>query len=140
MDVHDKATRSYNMSRIKAKDTKPEIRVRRLCHSLGLRYRLHQVDLPGKPDLVFSRHRTVILVNGCFWHLHECAKGHVFPKKNANFWKAKREATVERDAVKTKALTDLGWRVLIYWECELKDGGALRERILRDFSLPKKSH
>lgn len=134
MDVHDKKTRSYNMSRIKAKDTAPEMLVRRMCHGIGLRYRLHQKDLPGKPDLVFSRHRTVIFVNGCYWHLHSCAKGQVFPKNNGQFWQDKREATVERDKKKSKALEDLGWRVLTYWACELDDDDVLNARIRKDFS------
>lgn len=135
MDVHDKETRSYNMSRIRGKDTKPEVMVRRACHALGLRFRLHTKDLPGKPDLVFKKHRTVVFVNGCYWHMHDCRYGKVVPKTNAEFWQKKRSATVERDQRKAEELRNLGWRVLTYWECELSESGAVLDRIRRDFSI-----
>jgi len=135
VDVHDAATRAYNMSRIKGRDTKPELRVRQACHRLGLRFRLQRKDLPGKPDLVFPKHKTVILVHGCYWHSHDCQYGSVVPKTNAEFWQTKRLATVDRDARNVRELEYRGWRVLVYWECEIKDAAALEQRIRRDFAL-----
>jgi DNA mismatch endonuclease (patch repair protein) len=123
------------MSRIKGRDTKPEMRVRRACHGLGLRFRLQRKDLPGRPDLVFPRHNTVILVHGCYWHSHSCRLGSVVPKTNAEFWRTKRLATVDRDERNVRALEYLGWRVLIYWECETKDPESLAARIREDFSI-----
>jgi DNA mismatch endonuclease (patch repair protein) len=123
------------MSRIKGRDTNPELRVRRACHRLGLRFRLQRKDLPGKPDLVFPKHKTVIFVHGCYWHSHDCQYGSVVPKTNADFWKTKRLATVDRDARNVRELEYRGWRVLVYWECELKDAAALEQRIRLDFAL-----
>ena len=123
------------MSRIKSRDTKPELVVRSICHSLGLRFRLHRKDLPGKPDLVFPRHNTVILVHGCYWHSHNCKYGKVTPKTNADFWKNKRNTTIERDKSNVAALKNLKWRVLIYWECEIKDTKKLTNTICKDFDL-----
>jgi len=135
VDVHNEKTRSFNMSRIKARDTKPELAVRSICHSLGLRFRLHRKDLPGKPDLVFPKHKTVIHVHGCYWHSHNCKYGNVTPKTNADFWKNKRNTTIERDKSNLAALENLKWRVLIYWECEIKDTEKLTNTICRDFDL-----
>ena len=123
------------MSRIKGRDTKPEMRVRSACHRLGLRFRLQRKELPGKPDLVFPRHKTVIFVHGCYWHSHSCKYGSVVPKTNTEFWQTKRLATVHRDERNVRELEYRGWRVLIYWECETKDPDALAGRIARDFSL-----
>ena len=135
MDVHDKQTRSYNMSKIKSRDTKPELKVRSLCHRVGLRFRLHRKDLPGKPDLVFPKLRTVIFVHGCYWHSHSCTYGTVQPKTNAKFWQEKRKRTVSRDKKNTNDLIALGWHVVIYWECELKTTDEqLLERIRMDFN------
>lgn len=134
MDVHDRETRSYNMSRIKGGDTKPEMLVRRECHTQGLRYRLHRKDLPGKPDLVLAKHETVIFVHGCYWHSHDCKYGSVIPKTNTEFWQTKRLATVDRDERNARDLEYAGWRVLTYWECEVRDAEALADRIRRDFS------
>jgi len=135
VDVHDTQTRSFNMSHISGRDTKPELIVRKVCHRLGLRFRLHSKDLPGKPDLVFARHRTVILVNGCYWHSHDCRFGAVQPKTNSAFWRDKRAATMTRDLRNCTLLEELGWRVLVYWECELKAADALVSRVIKDFSL-----
>lgn len=137
MDVHDRETRSFNMSRIRGKDTKPEMIVRRACHALGLRFRLHRKDLPGKPDLVFPKHKTVVFIHGCFWHSHDCRYGRVVPATNTEFWQAKRAATVERDRRKAKELRALGWRVLEYWECQTRPKAVddLIERIAQDFGL-----
>lgn len=133
MDVHDKPTRSYNMSKIKSRDTKPELKVRSFCHRLGLRFRLHDKDLPGKPDLVFPKHRTVLFVHGCYWHSHSCKYGKVEPKTNAEFWRIKRNATIERDRKNIEDLNKHEWRVLVYWECQTKIDDHLTKRILSDF-------
>ena len=136
MDVHDKQTRSFNMSRIKGRDTKPEVKFRSLCHDLGLRFRLHHKDLPGKPDLVFPKYNTIIFVHGCYWHSHSCKYGSVKPKTNAEFWQDKRNRTIERDQKNTENLKALGWNVLIYWECEIKSTEeTLLPRIRTDFNL-----
>ena len=134
MDVHSKKTRSFNMSRIRAKDTKPELIVRRTCHNLGLRFRLHRKDLPGKPDLVFPKHNALIFVHGCFWHKHNCRYGKVRPKTNTEFWNSKRQRTVERDNLNKKTLKDIGWKVIEIWECEVKKEENLKSRILRMFN------
>ena len=123
------------MSRIRGRDTKPEMRVRRACHRLGLRFRLQRRDLPGKPDLVFPRHRTVIFVHGCYWHSHDCRYGNVVPKTNAEFWRTKRRATIDRDERNVRELEYRGWRVLVYWECETRNAEALDLRIRQDFAL-----
>ena len=138
MDVHDKQTRSYNMSKIKNRDTKPELKVRSLCHQMGLRFRLHHKELPGKPDLVFPKHNTVIFVHGCYWHSHSCKYGTVQPKTNAEFWQDKRSKTIDRDQTNTKNLNELGWKVLIYWECEVRSSEEkLLEKICIDFDLER---
>lgn len=122
------------MSRIRGKNTKPELLVRRLLHAKGYRYRLHgtagKVRLPGNPDLVFAGRRKVIFVNGCFWHFHVCRVGQHAPKANAAFWEAKRSRTRERDAQQRGQLETAGWSVLTVWECELKDGSALEAQLV----------
>lgn len=120
MDVHDKKTRSYNMSQIKGKDTKPEKIVRKYLFSQGFRYRKNDKRLPGTPDVVLPKYKTVIFVNGCFWHGHEGCKYFVWPKSNPEFWKEKIEANIVRDKQKSKLLKSRGWKVIIIWECELK--------------------
>jgi DNA mismatch endonuclease, patch repair protein len=129
MDVHSREQRSRNMAAIKAKDTKPELVVRRLAHRLGYRFRLHRRDLPGVPDLVFPRLRKIIFVHGCYWHMHNCRWGSVTPKTNAKFWQAKRTGNVDRDKRKQGELKRLGWKVLTVWECETKVLLPLQERI-----------
>lgn len=119
-DVHDKATRSYNMSRIKGKDTKPEMLVRRFLFSKGFRYRLHDKKLPGKPDIVLPKYKTVIFINGCFWHGHEGCKYYVAPKTRTEWWLDKISGNIQNDNIKIHALRELGWKVIIIWECELK--------------------
>lgn len=126
--------RSANMSRIRAKDTKPEMLVRRLVHSMGYRYRLHRKDLPGKPDLVFPSRRKIIQVHGCFWHGHEaenCLDGRR-PKSNTSYWNPKIDRNKERDAKNEHALREAGWNVMIVWECETKHPDTLAHR-LREF-------
>ncbi len=121
MDVHSKETRSYNMSRIKNKNTKPEELVRKFLFSKGLRYRKNDKRLPGHPDIVLPKYKTVIFVNGCFWHGHQGCKYFVWPKSNEEFWKHKIGSNIERDKKNISALKQLGWNVLTIWECELKD-------------------
>ena len=120
MDVHTPAQRSYNMSRIRSRDTKPELIVRSLVHQMGGRFRLHRTDLPGKPDLVLPGRKQIIFVHGCFWHRHYCRYGRVVPKTNADFWHNKRQGTVDRDRRTRRKLRADGWDVLTVWECWTK--------------------
>lgn len=123
--------RSKLMGRIKGKNTRPEIIVRRVAHALGYRFRLHRRDLPGKPDLVFPRLKKVIFVHGCFWHRHDCPRG-TMPQTNTEFWEAKFRRNVERDEAALEALIDEGWSPLVVWECETRDRDQL-ERTLTQF-------
>lgn len=126
--------RSVRMSRVKGKDTRPELQVRRLVHRMGYRYRLHRRDLPGKPDLVFAGRRAVIFVHGCFWHRHadpSCRLARM-PKSRRDFWGPKLEANRARDERNRMALESAGWLVLEIWECQLGDPAGL-ERVIRDF-------
>lgn len=134
VDVLTPEQRRKNMSHVRSVNTKPELLARRIIHAMGYRYRLHARDLPGTPDIVFRRRRKVIFVNGCFWHLHFCRFGQVRPATNSAFWEDKRQGTVLRDASKTSALEEQGWRVLSVWECELKDTCALEAKIKRFLS------
>jgi DNA mismatch endonuclease (patch repair protein) len=109
------------MRAVKARDTGPELAVRRLLHRLGYRFRLHRADLPGKPDLVFPARRKVVFVHGCFWHGHDCARGARAPKRNADYWSAKIARNASRDAAVQTALARLGWRGHVVWECALRD-------------------
>lgn len=120
MDVHDKKTRSYNMSRIKGKNTKPEEIVQKYLFSKGFRYRKNDKRLPGTPDIVLPKYKTVIFVNGCFWHGHKDCRYFVVPKTNTDFWLKKINTNIERDKRKQEALKELGWNVIVVWECELK--------------------
>ena len=129
-DVHSKDVRSYNMSRIKSRGTKPEETVRKYLFSQGFRYRKNVELLPGKPDIVLPRYRTVIFVNGCFWHHHDC-QYFVWPKNNAEFWKSKIDRNVERDEENMTKLRMAGWRTIVVWECELKK---YKERNLQELS------
>ena len=129
-DVLTPEQRSRNMAAIKSKDTKPEIIVRHIVHSMGYRYRLHRKDLPGKPDLVFPRFGKVIFVHGCYWHMHNCRFGKVVPKTNAKFWKNKRESNKIRDKKNRRDLKKIAWEVMTIWECQLRNLTALEKRIL----------
>lgn len=120
MDVHDKETRSYNMSRIKGKNTKPEEIVRKYLFFKGFRYRKNDKRLPGTPDIVLPKYKTAIFVNGCFWHGHKNCRYFVIPKTNTDFWLNKINTNIERDKRKQEALKELGWNVVVVWECELK--------------------
>lgn len=119
-DVHTPEQRSYNMSRIHSKNTKPEELVRKYLFAQGFRYRKNDRRLPGKPDIVLPKYKTVIFVNGCFWHGHEGCRYFVWPKNNAEFWKEKISGNILRDKHNRKLLSDQGWRVIEVWECELK--------------------
>ena len=120
MDKITPEQRSYTMSRIRSKDTKPEMLVRRHLHALGFRYRLHSSKLPGHPDIVLPKWHMVIFVNGCFWHRHEGCKVATMPKSNVEFWQAKFERNVARDRKEHAALEAAGWHVIVIWECEVK--------------------
>jgi DNA mismatch endonuclease (patch repair protein) len=117
------------MSRIRGRDTAPEMRVRRILHAAGMRYRLYGKSLPGKPDLVFAGRKAVVFVHGCFWHMHDCRWGKPAPAANADFWAAKRLSNAERDGRNRARLEADGWRVFEIWECETRDIGALRVRL-----------
>lgn len=119
-DVHSRETRSYNMSRIRSKDTKPEMLVRKFLHKNGFRYRLHVKDLPGKPDIVLLRYKTVIFIHGCFWHGHEACKYFSIPKTRTEWWIAKIKRNKEVDNKSQIDLENAGWKVLEVWTCELR--------------------
>ena len=121
MDVHNPKVRSFNMSQIKSKGTKPELRVRKLCFSKGLRYRLNKKIYNISADLIFPKYKSVIFVHGCFWHSHDCKYGRVKPKSNAEFWNRKRGDTCIRDQRNQTKLIENDWKYLIIWECELKN-------------------
>lgn len=124
-DVHDPAARSYNMSRIKGKNTKPEILVRKFLFAHGFRFRIHDTRFPGKPDIVLPKYKTVIFVNGCFWHGHQDCKYFTLPKSNTEFWNAKITRNVKQDILNQLKLVEMGWKVIIVWECELREVGFL---------------
>ena len=123
------AHRSWNMSRIRSRNTGPEKAVRSLLHRMGYRFRLHRRDLPGVPDIVLPKYHAVVLVHGCFWHRHPGCKYAYTPKTRVDFWQAKFAANVRRDAEVQALLSDLGWAVLIVWECELRDRARLSDRL-----------
>jgi DNA mismatch endonuclease (patch repair protein) len=121
-DVHSKETRSYNMSRIKSKDTKPELLVRKFLHKNGFRYRLHVKDMPGKPDIVLPKYKTIIFIHGCFWHGHEGCRYYVVPKTRTEWWLNKINVNIANDSIAESNLKELGWNIIKIWECELKKG------------------
>ncbi|WP_092457337.1 very short patch repair endonuclease [Pseudomonas sp. NFACC45] len=137
-DIVSPEQRSKIMSNVKGKNTKPELVVRLLCHNMGLRYRLHQKHLPGKPDLVFPKHKLCIFVHGCFWHRHPGCKHASTPKSRLDFWLPKLKKNVERDLDAQQALLLLGWRVVIIWECETKNRERLRTQIEQTFDSDPK--
>jgi len=123
--------RSRNMSAIKSKNTKPEIAVRKLLHSMGYRFRLHRKDLPGSPDIVLPKYKTIIFVHGCFWHRHENCKYATTPKTRKEFWENKFNANKIRDQKKLKEIKNLGWKFIIIWECEARNIQSIEEKIKR---------
>ncbi len=134
-DVLTREQRSRCMSRIRSKNTRPELKVRSALHALGFRYRLHDKRLPGCPDLVFSKNKVAVSVNGCFWHMHSCHLGAATPKTNAAFWAAKRMGNVQRDKRASAALRRLGWRHFVVWECICRRPTKLQRQISRIASV-----
>src|SRR5215203_3035173 len=128
------ADRSRNMAQIKGRDTKPERLVRSLLHRLGYRFRLHHKKLPGKPDIVLARHKKIVLIHGCFWHMHYCRRGRSTPKTNADFWRLKRLRNTERDAANLQFYKTAGWETLIVWECETHKTSMLEQKLIRFMS------
>ena len=129
MDRLSKERRSWNMSRIRGKDTKPERLVRSLLHRMGYRFRLHRKDLPGRPDIVLPKYRTVIFVHGCFWHRHTGCRYAYTPKSRIDFWKRKFRDNVRRDRRSCRELEATGWTVVVVWECGTADMDALADRL-----------
>jgi DNA mismatch endonuclease (patch repair protein) len=129
VDTISKRLRSQNMSRIRSKNTAPEILVRSVLHRMGFRFRLHDKTLPGCPDIVLKRWKTVVLVNGCFWHRHKNCRYAYVPKTRIAFWNKKFAGNMKRDAENVKALKRLGWKVKIVWECELRNTAGLESRL-----------
>ena len=127
-DVFSKEKRSWVMSRVRSKDTKPELAVRRLVHSLGFRYRLHRRNLPGCPDMVFAGRNKVIFVHGCFWHGHECSAA-TLPASNREYWEAKQTRNMSRDKANLRELRKAGWRCMVIWECQIRNSKSLAGRI-----------
>lgn len=143
VDSLTKEQRSWNMGRVRNKDTKPELLVRSLLHRQGYRFRLHKKDLPGKPDIVLSKYHAVIFVHGCFWHRHKNCKDATIPKSRIDFWEQKFAQNVDRDKQVKGALRKLGWNVLVVWECETAKPDELMTRLhrkLRDTSRIKETH
>lgn len=129
-DKVDAATRSRIMARVKGKDTSPEMIVRKAIHAAGFRFRLHRKDLPGKPDIVLSKYKTVVFIHGCFWHGHKC-KHFRMPSSNVTYWNEKIERNIRRDAIAMESLISAGWKVYVIWECDLSSG---IERLLEDLN------
>ncbi|RYG33356.1 MAG: DNA mismatch endonuclease Vsr [Chitinophagaceae bacterium] len=123
-DVHSRETRSFNMSRIRSKDTKPELIVRKFLFSRGFRYKLHDKSLAGKPDIVLPKYKTVIFVHGCFWHGHEGCRYFVVPKTRTEWWLNKINTNINNDAASVSRLREAGWKVLTLWECDLRKNTA----------------
>ena len=128
-DIMDSQRRSAMMARIRGRNTGPELAVRRIAHRMGLRFRLHRKDLPGRPDLVFPKHRLAVFVHGCFWHRHEGCRHASTPKSRTTFWMTKLAANVARDRRQEEALRAIGWRVLVIWGCETGDRRAVERKL-----------
>lgn len=130
VDIVDRKTRSKMMSRIRGRDTKPEIALRKRLHKMGFRYRTHCGNLPGRPDIVFAKYHAAVFVHGCFWHRHPGCRFATNPSSNTEFWQDKFAGTVVRDSEAIAKLVALGWRVAVVWECALgRDGGATSARV-----------
>lgn len=136
MDVVSPRKRSEMMSRIRSRDTSPEIKVRRIAHAMGLRFRLHRRDLPGSPDVVFPGRRVVLFVHGCFWHRHPGCHSAAVPKTRTEFWDTKFQNNVARDRRVSEQLAKLGWRVAVIWECEVNNVETVRRRIQEALNIP----
>lgn len=131
MDVFGHEKRSWVMSRVRSKNTAPEIAVRSILHRLGYRFRLHQNDVPGHPDIVLKKHRTAVFVHGCFWHRHKNCRHATTPATNQGYWLPKFERTVARDRSNLREIRRLGWKAVVVWECELRNPAKLIRRLLR---------
>jgi len=136
-DHLSKEKRSWNMSRIRGKNTTPELKVRSLLHSLGYRFRLHRKDLPGSPDIVLPKYKTVIFVNGCFWHHHKDCKRANWPKTNTDYWKKKIRQTVQRDKESILKLKKTNWYPLIIWECDIMQNNNELYKTLKDIKCKR---
>jgi DNA mismatch endonuclease, patch repair protein len=134
-DIVSPEKRSEMMSRIRGRDTAPEIAVRSLLHRMGYRFRLHRRDLPGRPDVVLPRHHVVVFVHGCFWHRHRACKLAYTPKTRRKFWREKFEGNIERDRTVQRKLRKLGWKVVVVWECETGPEVRLRKRLTRELKM-----
>lgn len=135
MDKISKEKRSEIMSKIRSKNTTPEIIVRKPLFSIGYRYRIHQTNLPGKPDIVFTKKKKVIFINGCFWHGHDC-RNNLHPKSNSKYWDNKIETSIQRDNKNIHELNALGWKCLIIWECELNNMDILEKKLIEYLTDP----
>ena len=134
MDKVSPQQRSRNMAAVRTKNTAPELLVRSELHRLGLRFRLHQAGLPGSPDIVLKKHGVAVFVHGCFWHSHSCPRGKI-PESRPEFWLPKLQRNSTRDKARAAELRELGWRILVVWECETRDPAALRLRLKRYFDV-----
>ena len=128
-DIVDRERRRQLMARIRGRDTGPELAVRRVAHRMGLRFRLHSKNLPGRPDLVFPKFRSVVFVHGCFWHQHDGCRLARIPKSRVEYWTQKFRRNVTRDRRNEEALQTLGWRVIVIWECEVRNEKRLEQRL-----------
>jgi DNA mismatch endonuclease, patch repair protein len=124
--------RSWNMGRVRNKDTKPELTVRSILHRNGFRFRLHKKDLPGHPDIVLAKYSTVVFVHGCFWHRHENCTDATIPKSNTDFWIEKLTKNVKRDYINQTLLRNLGWKIIVVWECEITKPDILALRLIEE--------
>jgi DNA mismatch endonuclease (patch repair protein) len=131
MDTLTPQQRSERMSRVRSRDTQPELRLRKLVWGLGYRYRTHRRDVPGKPDIVFAGQKRAIFLHGCFWHRHDCRSGQRSPKTRLAFWREKFQKNVARDAAVRSQLRAIGWRALIVWECQLTNEAVIARRVRR---------
>lgn len=134
-NVHTPTQRSRNMAAIRERNTRPEKVVRSILHRAGFRFRLYRSDLPAKPDIILPKYRTVVLVHGCFWHMHKCRYGRVIPVQNGEFWRVKRTGNVTRDKNAQAKLRRMGWRVVVVWECWTRDPERV-ENLLRKALAP----
>ena len=134
MDTLTREKRSWNMSRIRGRDTGPELAVRSLLHRMGFRFRLHSADLPGRPDIVLAKWRAVVLVHGCFWHRHPGCQFAYTPRSRGEFWNRKFQQNVARDKLVRRRLRSLGWRVLVVWECQTRFPDKLARRLRREIT------
>lgn len=136
-DVHSPAVRSYNMSRIRGSNTRPELAVRSLLHGMGYRFRLKSSSVPGKPDLVLPRYKVAVFVHGCFWHRHEGCRYATNPKTKNEFWQQKFESNIRRDKHVNELINEIGWHQMVIWECEIKHKENLKRKIISFFNSLK---